>query len=169
VKCDEGQPSCEKCSSTGRICDGYEVTIHSSPKTPHSTGSTRYLARSPSIDIFNNEKARRSFHFFLSRTAPQLSAFYGDPFWNHLVLQATHHEPAIRHAIVALGSLHERFEKHDGNIRSHEDCFPIQEYSRAIQALVAPFARNEPQAMDVCLISCILFTCFEVRKKLEKG
>jgi hypothetical protein len=68
-----------------------------------------------------------------------------------------------------LGALHERFEKHDGNIRSHEDCFAIQEYGRAIQALITPFSRNEPQAMDVCLISCILFTCFEVRKKLEKA
>lgn len=25
VKCDEGQPACERCTSTGRVCDGYGI------------------------------------------------------------------------------------------------------------------------------------------------
>jgi hypothetical protein len=166
VKCDEGKPHCERCVTTGRKCDGYELEPYKPEDISRSTSCT--LTRSPSLEILGNEKERRSFHFFLTRTAPQLSAFYGEPFWNKLVLQASHYEPSIRHAITALGSLHERFENEEGFLtrsntdQRYNDSFALQEYGLAIQALVQPFSRNEPQAIDVCLTSCILFACFEV-------
>jgi hypothetical protein len=165
VKCDEGKPYCERCGTTGRKCDGYEPEPHKLEFISRSSSSA--LTRSPSFELLGNEKERRSFHFFLTRTAPQLSAFYGEPFWSHLILQASHYEPSIRHAITALGSLHERFEDEDGfvsrrNTDQSYDSFALQEYGLAIQALVKPFSRNQPQAIDVCLTSCILFACFEV-------
>jgi hypothetical protein len=166
VKCDEGKPHCKRCVTTGRKCDGYEPEPYKPEDISRSTSCT--LTRSPSLEILGNEKQRRSFHFFLTRTAPQLSAFYGEPFWSQLVLQASHYEPSIRHAITALGSLHERFENEEEFLTKsntdhrYNDSFGLQEYGLAIKALVQPFSQNEPQAIDVCLISCILFACFEV-------
>jgi hypothetical protein len=67
-----------------------------------------------------------------------------------------------------LRSLYERFENEEGFLtrpntdQRHNDSFVLQEYGLAIQALVQPFSRDEPQEIDVCLTSCILLACFEV-------
>jgi hypothetical protein len=122
----------------------------------------------PPIELLGGEKQRRGFHFFCSTTASQLSGFCMDGFWDKLILQASHHEPAIRHAAIALGSLHERFLRHNGLLSRcdpllHLNGFALQEYSLAIKSLYEQFSRQDKPAIDVCLVSCILFACFEVR------
>jgi hypothetical protein len=112
---------------------------------------------------------------------PELSgAFDNDEFWQRLLLQATHHEPAIRHAAVAVGALHERFENSvDANLtfklneKKTQDAFALQQYSKAIKALLGPQEVQGKQAADVPLMTCVLFIYFEVspfiaplRKKL---
>ena len=84
------------------------------------------------------------------------------------MLQATHHEPGIRHAAVALGCLHERFES--GALESStslesvdEGGFALQQYMKAISFLVKPSREEGKQAAhDVALMTCVLFVCFEV-------
>jgi hypothetical protein len=100
-------------------------------------------------------------------TLPQLSGIHGEIFWNQMVLQATHFEPAIRHAIIALGSLHQHFlaydaDKYQALPHRYYDEFALQQYTLAIKSLVEPFSRKESKSVDVCLISCFLFSCFEV-------
>lgn len=78
------------------------------------------------------------------------------------MLQASQHEKSVWHALIALGSLHEQFEN-DREIpglwfsRRGHDAFAVQEYLFAIRALL-----GWSLPVDVCLISCILFACFEV-------
>ncbi|KAI9688185.1 MAG: hypothetical protein M1822_001691 [Bathelium mastoideum] len=77
------------------------------------------------------------------------------------------HEPAIRHAVIALGSLHERFEARDPSVSRSSDLekidvgFALEQYTRAIGCLLKPAEAREQQALDVVLAACILFTCFE--------
>lgn len=83
------------------------------------------------------------------------------------MLQVYHHEPAIRHAVIALGSLHERFEAQDrsvagSNLDVVQGGFALEQYNHAIRQLIDPTTGSKPPAIDVCLISCILFACFEV-------
>jgi hypothetical protein len=125
------------------------------------------LIRHPTVTIAGSQKERRSFHFFQQKTAFQLSGSFEDAFWERYVLQATHHEPSIRHAIIALGALHERFEQDNGLVvqsdeRGWSDDFALKNYNLAIKYLVEPFSRGCQQALDVCLILSILFACFEV-------
>jgi hypothetical protein len=125
------------------------------------------LSRSPSVEFLGSEKERRSFHFFQQETAPQLTGFFGHNFWESYLLQAAHHEPSIRHAILALGSLHEALEQDSGlNVQSHTsrptDDFILENYNQAIKSLVRPVSQKGQQAIDVCLISSILFACLEV-------
>lgn len=93
---------------------------------------------------------------------PSLAGYCGSGFWNRLVLQASQHEKSVWHALIALGSLHEQFEN-DRLIpglwfsRTGHDAFAVQEYVFAIRALL-----GGGLSVDVCLISCILFACFEV-------
>ena len=122
----------------------------------------------PVLDARGGDEERRCFDFFLNRTASQLSGFWDSDFWGCLILRATHHQPAIRHAVLALGSLHERFEAGDTSVVNpiwdkREGGFALKQYNHAIQQLIKPASQGQ-QAVDVCLIACLLFACFEVSR-----
>lgn len=106
---------------------------------------------------------RRSFEFFLLNTAPQLAGDFECAFWERLLLQTVHHEPAIRHVTVALGSLHEHFQRDEVSSRvlATDNTFAQRQYLRAIRCLMP--SPGASLSIDVCLISCVLFACFEVR------
>ena len=165
-------------------CDGYASPKTNSAKCDsltildhHNNGSNlcyRDLIHT-NIILFNNlnpsglasEEEQRCFNFFRSRTAIQMSGFFSSEIWDRLVLQATHHEPAIRHAVLALGSLHERFVNEDQSLQKQtwsrdEGGFALEHYNLAIQSLMNP-ANGGRLNIDVCLIACMLFCSFEVR------
>lgn len=167
VKCDETQPSCRRCSSTGRKCDGYgpSATLHIPTFSPSALGFSE------------NSRETRCFQYFYERTAPSLTGISGSIFWNIFVLQLSQREKSVWHAIIALGSLHENFVQKEQSLagldflRRQQDAFTIHEYSTAIRALLKPSGKTDDNiaaagfgnvTIDVCLISCILFTCFEV-------
>lgn len=97
------------------------------------------------------------------------------------MLQVSQNEKSVWHALIALGSLHENFEK-DQQVpgfwftRFGYDRFALQEYVLAIRALLGSTCPLSPilpnylasgtsrgLTVDVCLISCILFIFIEVR------
>jgi len=80
-----------------------------------------------------------------------------------LLLLTVHHEPAVQHAAVALGALHECFEHQLSNQAEANLGFALQQYVRAIGLVTKPIRERGKQAADVALITCILFVCFEVR------
>lgn len=171
IKCDEGKPACAKCLNTGRKCDGYQRRGSSSSEImkihPGNSMSEVLPLRNPSVEFFGSEQERRCFHFFRNKTVLQLSGFFESDLWNHWVLQACHHEPAIRHAVIALGSLHERFETEDksvvgSNLDAVQGGFALEQYNHAIRQLIRPTSATKRPAIDVCLIACVLFACFEV-------
>ena len=114
-----------------------------------------------------NDIERRSFHYFRTRTALHLAGYFSSDFWDLSVSLSSHYHPIIRHAVVALGSIHERFENDDSSILSsnydtHQGGFALQQYTYAISELTKSIARKEQQTIDTILIACILFACFEV-------
>ena len=124
------------------------------------------MRANPQLDARGGGEERRCLDYFLNRTAVQLSGFWGSGFWDCLIIRATHHEPAIRHAVLALGSLHERSEARHRSVLNPvwdkmEGSFALTQYNQAIQQLIKP-ASDGQQAVDVCLIACMLFACFEV-------
>ncbi|KAK0101749.1 hypothetical protein ONS95_006901 [Cadophora gregata] len=179
VKCDEAKPSCKRCSSTGRKCDGYfycGVPSSTTPRLLPPTNNTRDVTTTnstidvcPSLNFLDSNLEQRSFSFFHQNTIPQLSSIFGSPSWkqlNRLLLQAVYHEPAVRHAAVALGALHEQFELNSRphlsqNEQSLNTQFAVQQYVKALGYLVSPAKRRGKPAADVALITCILFVCFE--------
>ncbi|KAH8691984.1 hypothetical protein BGW36DRAFT_386741 [Talaromyces proteolyticus] len=176
VKCDEAKPNCLRCSSTGRKCDGYQK---SSPRSLFRDYQLP-LYSLPGLVRSENDRETRSFQYFYERTVPSLAGYCGSAFWNRLVLQVSQHEKSVWHALVALGALHENFEKNEDGpatqlIRQTQDSFAIQEYVAAIRALLnvsdnLDFNPSTPAftssamnlTVDVCLVSCILFVCFEI-------
>ena len=153
-------------------CDGYSIIYgdseptHDRSRTAELSNSTIVVTSNPIFGLRGSDKERRCFDFFLHRTASQLSGFWDSDFWGCLILRATHHQPAIRHAVLALSSLHERFEAGDRSVvypiwNKREGGFALEQYNHAIQQLIKP-ATEGKQAVDVCLIACMLFASFEV-------
>ncbi len=196
IKCDEAKPSCQKCSSTGRRCEGYFYSAFTPPSsTPsssqHSSSPETITALSPCeisqlsrsrthspltfmqpINKLSTDRERRCFKFFQDHTVTQLDGFFNSPFWqqmSRLLLQTAYHEPAVRHAAVALGALHEGFELgYQPNLGvAKEEDFAVQQYVKALGYLVEPIQKRGKQAADVALVTCILFVCFEVSTTLE--
>jgi len=161
VKCDEARPACLRCTSTRRVCDGYY------DPDPSRSIIVPVIA-SPSFDIYASPQSNRSFAFFVQRTCPQLAGFFGSDFWERYVLQAAYHESAVRHAIVAIGSLHELHEHQTATIDSNKS-FALEQYNLAIRDLLAPLSQGRKRGVGVCLVSCILFICFEVRPIFVSG
>ena len=180
MKCDETKPDCVRCTSTGRRCDGYqssdlkrdrsksetpvfesELSIINSKKVPipRSTGSL--------ITVNGNDVEKRSFQYFRTHTVPQLGGFFDEEIWERMVLQAAHTEPVIRHAVFALGSLHERFDMGDltvfaSNGDAAQGGLALKQYTRAINHLITQSKPAETPSLDVCLIASALFAGFEV-------
>ncbi|KAK5115946.1 hypothetical protein LTR62_000402 [Meristemomyces frigidus] len=168
VKCDELKPSCERCTSTGRKCDGYAGP----PAASHQ------LQESPStalcLDLCSDSLERQSFHFFRTRTVPCISGYFQDPLWDRLLLQLSQSEMAVRHAVNALGALHEqrqfRFstgEEEDGvgpAIVPLGSEFVMQQYSKALQGLQL-LLRSDKMPLDVVIACCLVLTHFEAMRE----
>lgn len=124
----------------------------------------------------------RALEFFHDRTAPGLSSYFDADFWTRLVLQISHTEPAIKHAMVAVGSLHQQRElgivpvpmlrsivvrdplaltvpvtKHATN---HNDPFALTQYNKAIVHL-SQRLKDPAVGTEIALLACILFVCVE--------
>ncbi|KAL8921196.1 MAG: hypothetical protein Q9172_004158 [Xanthocarpia lactea] len=121
---------------------------------------------SPTFELFDDDTERRGFAFFKDRTLAEISGYFPSDFWERLVPLAAFHEPALKHASIALASLHERFEKGDRSIlKSNKDIaeggFALQQYNKAIRCLITPRGGNQKPALDTSLVACVLFACFE--------
>ncbi|KAI1164439.1 hypothetical protein F5B18DRAFT_252820 [Nemania serpens] len=148
VKCDEGKPSCLRCKSTGRKCDGYVSRPTSSALSWHRP---RHLF--PNV---NDASERRSLEFFCEVAAPVLSGPLDPYFWTHLVLQFSQMEPAVRHAVVAVGSLYEQaLRQPDTRPLLCDDRLVLPHYNAAIRHLRT--IKNE----SLVLLVCVLFVCIE--------
>ena len=173
VKCDETRPSCVRCTSTGRKCDGYgfQAAVVPSTKVSHcsdcTSGGGGSVAFGLSFAFEGNYQERRAFELFRTEVAYQLSGDFDGGFWNTLLLQATRREPAIRHAVLALSSLCEQYsmEREILDIASthvgREGPMALQHYNYAIADLTRA-ASDYQLAVDVCLVTCMLFAYFEV-------
>ncbi|KAL9114649.1 MAG: hypothetical protein Q9227_001327 [Pyrenula ochraceoflavens] len=172
VKCDENRPSCLKCSSTGRTCDGYGLTVPSLPTRRSKPGGSEILGNLSGRNISTlkaDATELRAFDFFVRGAAPLISGSLDDSFWFGPVLQLSRKEPVIWDAVIALSCLCEypwlsnlpaieattgKKPMSDHNLRA------MKWYSRAMHRLQKDFSSRPPD-FNVVLLSCILFIAIE--------
>lgn len=110
---------------------------------------------------------RRVFDYFRQRTAPALAGQFESKFWYQLVLQVSQTEPAVRHAVVALGSLHETLDRNGEEISTITASligreFSLQQYDKSVTSLRSRLVSEEGYGvLQIALICCILFNSFE--------
>lgn len=95
-------------------------------------------------------------------------------FWQSLILQVSHYDLAIRHAVVAFGSLGERLdingvltsENKEANQRHAFACF---HYDKALKELRKQLSSGIGKSVEFTLISCFLFICIEFLQGNDTG
>ncbi|KAK3315667.1 hypothetical protein B0H66DRAFT_347936 [Apodospora peruviana] len=105
VKCDEARPSCLACVRTGRKCEGYST----SPTSSHGSNPAHIIPITSYAIPFRvpgSQQDRQLLHYFCVQGAVDVAGFLPVVFWTRTVPLAGHHDPVIRHALIALSSLH---------------------------------------------------------------
>jgi len=154
VKCDETHPSCIKCTSTGRKCDGYGLI------TTALENQTVSILQGKFNNLPGTSEEKRGLSFFLLNTAPELSGYFTNCFWGQLIVQASMAEPSLRHALIALGSLHEEFTNKRLTYSTQDHSFAMWQHTQAIRQLRKLLAEGR-HAPVTALMSCLLFVCFD--------
>ncbi|KAL2012232.1 hypothetical protein VTN00DRAFT_4950 [Thermoascus crustaceus] len=170
VKCDEEKPECHQCKKTGRKCDGYDAKPpkhhHSKPKPARLASGVPAISSDHCIVLRPGTREERQYvELFCNQTSRAISGFFGSDFWNYLLPQLSYSQPAIRHAIAAVGAIHERFLHAPSlpapSAGSQNEPFALQQYNKAIKHLMDSFPSSE-QSLDLTLITCCLFVCLEM-------
>ena len=120
------------------------------------------------------DQEHRAFDFFKSRTAPELASAMKSTFWESLILQVCHYDPAIRHAVVAFGSLGERLQINgvltlDNKEANQRHAFACFHYDKALKELRKQLRDGNEKSVGFTLISCFLFVCIEFLQGNDAG
>lgn len=137
VKCDEAKPVCRRCTVGDRKC---EYTTPRAP--PRRNVITVYLPPMQSQPVlFVND---RGLDFFHQQLAAKLDGQSDSEFWRRLVLQLSHSEPSIRHAVAATSIIYQDVES---SLRHPAGCVDAnpqaqQEWNMAVKSLSARIQAN---------------------------
>ncbi|KAL2168298.1 hypothetical protein VTG60DRAFT_163 [Thermothelomyces hinnuleus] len=175
VKCDEAKPFCVRCTKTGRRCDGYLDAKTMAQRRRRSGGPGTGSVGEPQAPLalfhdWASSDERRAFHFFQHITAPCLSGNLDGLFWRVLVLQICQSEPAVRHAVLAVSSLHEGMVQATMTpYRNAKDrnSFALYQYNRAIACLLYQMRTVNSRPL-VPLLTCVLFVCIELMQSKDR-
>ena len=117
---------------------------------------------SPNQDIFKSDEESRAFRWFESTTKKQLVGFHARSFWDRDILQASHTNPGIRHAVIALGAVHRAYQNGDEACLERGE-FALKQYNLAIRQHLDSLKTSDGlESRQAYLASCMVFTCIEV-------
>ncbi|KXX77993.1 Transcriptional regulatory protein moc3 [Madurella mycetomatis] len=152
VKCDEAKPHCQRCTKSGRKCDGYRPAVRS------PLPGAGALVPSSHTGLFASEAERRSFYYFQSHACHSLGGYFNASFWGREVIQAAIHYRPIRHLVVALGVAYERVEAGGDGIEGMG--LALQQCNQSIQQLAHPSGTQSAEVLYSVLTASILFIYF---------
>jgi len=117
-----------------------------------------------SIPWSEDSEMQHALQFFVRHSAPQLAGYFDSPFWQRMLLQSGRHSPAVKHAIAAIGTLHEKLlmGADDQDATSQRKTrFALEQCNQSIKHLTKPVDGADSPDLRLMLTTCVLFTCFE--------
>ena len=174
IPCDPNSPDCRMAMSDDWNLN-YEQADGEGDGQPLPTPDSMALTLfRPDTKWRRSWRERHSLNFFVNFSAPQMAGFFDSTFWQRMVIQTSYHEPAILHAITAIGALHECIMQRsfaDEKRKARAIEFALNQCNRAISCLTSSQSsstgidftkrsRKTPNSR-LALTTCVLFTCFE--------
>ncbi|KIM98213.1 hypothetical protein OIDMADRAFT_181705 [Oidiodendron maius Zn] len=171
VKCDETKPECYRCQEYGSLCQYKAPQSQAAP--PISPGNRPWdLVRIqpritpqpvPSGSVSCDAVEGNYFRVFREQLAFDLRGDSETPLWSRLIPQQCSHEPAIKHAVLALSALYKSALSCDTHtVRLHDEHFKfaLVQQSQAIKLLREALASGRSH-VRLALITSLLFGCLE--------
>lgn len=113
---------------------------------------------------FQDVIEKRYFQYFRQASVASNNSLIDSRFWDRLVLQACHTEPAIRHAVLALSALHQLDQLPRGSdMATQHETYAARQHQKALaaaQQLVAT-SSSQPHDFDRILTACVIFIMFD--------
>jgi hypothetical protein len=147
---------CLRCYSGSRPC------VYDSPnprKRPEPFTFVNYAATVPApFHHPGQDKLQmRAFTYFRERTAIELAGpIWQGSFFTGILLAIADSEPTVRHAVTALGALHETYGR---TSTVAVPTFALSQYGKSIKGIVE--LETTEESVEVVLTSCILFALLE--------
>ncbi|EXJ75401.1 uncharacterized protein A1O5_02097 [Cladophialophora psammophila CBS 110553] len=164
VKCDEARPSCNRCIKAGKPCEGYA----NDPGSGRANEPVRFVVYSPHnpIPLLSEHpdldwSERRALSYFQDRTALELAGAFQPDFWLATILPLARQETSVRHALIALSSMHEHFAGVDHFSPTGGVDFALNHYGKAMREVVKLKQSQLDRRFDYALVTCALFSALE--------
>ncbi|CEJ94913.1 hypothetical protein VHEMI10419 [[Torrubiella] hemipterigena] len=171
IKCDLARPCCQKCQSTGRVCDGYPEpagnnTIQKQQPLLLQT-ECRNIARLKPLMLAPaaSPVERATMDFFQHVSINTMNEYMPSELWHNTVMLLAQTVPAVRHATLALAVTHRNhLDRLQQVQRLPASPGPEQiaqfHYQKAIQLLLGSDTGGSSNNAVVTLLVCYLFVCF---------
>ena len=179
------QASAVPAASSSTLNGGRDTLALSSNAIPETPVPALPIAKSLSLLPWMKESEQACFDFFLQHSCIKLPGLNIPRFWRSTLLQASTTEPPVMHAVLALGSLHQRDAGHA--LRGYEgdqvEVFMLRQYSLALRGLrrvaVPRTGDRSPKMgqgtvdwiqLSPTLITAVIFVYFEfIREQYRNG
>ncbi|EEA28512.1 conserved hypothetical protein [Talaromyces marneffei ATCC 18224] len=168
VKCDEAKPVCHNCTVAARQCLGYNNYSSAQSLLQSESHTSVHLNQVVSAPFTITDAEQHAFEYYRARTSSHLSGIQDHEFWERLLLQRAQIDAGVRHAIIALASFHEDFERGMiENVRSKEQ-FGLKQYNLAIREQMSLATNgNKNPAEPEAYLPCIVFVTIENMQMLR--
>jgi hypothetical protein len=105
VKCGEERPSCLRCSSTGRKCDGYIEDRRTTSEYLFNDGHVIEISACPAAYFDIEATEMEAFEFFICRVLPGFSGAVNHGFWCQVLPQLSRVDKIIWNAVSTMAQL----------------------------------------------------------------
>ncbi|OAA53448.1 transcription factor Cys6 [Niveomyces insectorum RCEF 264] len=191
IKCDEARPSCVRCTSTGRKCEGYPPPLPRKPRRrkgtaaepAHHTASDRAAAAAAGCPVRRPSPVhliprlapaiggteRESWHCFWTATEHDVARHFGQHFWGTLALQAAREHPAVQYALDAVSALygayarreHAAAHKPQAVLDTPTSRAALVSYNTAVRLVADRLGAGNAIPLEAVLLCCLLFVWLE--------
>ncbi|GAD92548.1 hypothetical protein LEMA_P109100.1 [Paecilomyces variotii No. 5] len=156
-KCDETQPSCHRCTSTGRKCDGYRRVKLDALDSSH----TRRILFNP-----RRNAVGLGFEAFLDHfrqvTIPQFAVYYNSTLWQVILAQTSVSVEDLSYAAIALGAAHLEHGRYNSETTEYE-ISTLHPYVDALYKSRRALSRlSEEHAVCISFALSLLLAAVEV-------
>ncbi|KAH8645792.1 hypothetical protein BX600DRAFT_477972 [Xylariales sp. PMI_506] len=181
IKCDETKPACVRCTSTGRVCDGYSVVrqFKVRPDLRPLRCASQSMHMQPTSGILGTDNERRFFHSFKIATEAGVTLHVGDTsssFWVTVAPRLASFDDAMKHALIALGATYHSlkitgrwansFPTDSSQLSNYDQIskleqFIIHHYNAAMNSLRVLISSQQREASLLALTCSLIFVSLE--------
>uniref|UniRef100_A0A093Y0Y5 Uncharacterized protein n=1 Tax=Talaromyces marneffei PM1 TaxID=1077442 RepID=A0A093Y0Y5_TALMA len=151
-----------------RVKPGYNNYSSAQSLLQSESHTSVHLNQVVSAPFTITDAEQHAFEYYRARTSSHLSGIQDHEFWERLLLQRAQIDAGVRHAIIALASFHEDFERGMiENVRSKEQ-FGLKQYNLAIREQMSLATNgNKNPAEPEAYLPCIVFVTIENMQMLR--